>query len=79
MEKRQDELIRSLMNSDAELKTFYVQHANLEQMLEVLNQKQNLSSEEETERKRLQKLKLSGMDRIVEILERHRGAVTAPS
>ena len=79
MEKRQDELIRSLMDSDAELKTFYTQHSSLEQMLEVLNQKKGLSSEEETERKRLQKLKLAGMDRMMQILDRHRSTSSAGS
>ncbi|MBM4243911.1 MAG: DUF465 domain-containing protein [Deltaproteobacteria bacterium] len=73
MEKRDEELIRSLMDRDGELRDHYLEHERYEQELALLNAKPHLSAEEEVERKRLQKLKLAGKDRIMEILHRHRG------
>ena len=48
------------------------QHADLERQLGALQQKLYLTPEEEVEKKRLQKLKLAGKDKIMEILARHR-------
>jgi len=73
MEKRDEELIRSLMDRDVELRDHYLEHERYKQELARLNAKPHLSAEEEVERKRLQKLKLAGKDRIMEILHRHRG------
>ena len=56
----------------AELRERYEEHRELEQRLEALQQRMYLSPEEELEKKRLQKLKLAGKDRIMEILSRHR-------
>ncbi|HZR79641.1 MAG TPA: DUF465 domain-containing protein [Candidatus Binatia bacterium] len=72
MEKRDEELILSLIDKDPELKRHYDEHVDFERQLERLSGKSHLSSEEEVERKRLQKLKLAGKDRIMEILYRHR-------
>ncbi len=73
MEKQDEELIQTLVESDLELKRYYQEHVDFERQIEVFNRKQHLSAEEEVERKRLQKLKLAGKDRIMEILGRHRG------
>lgn len=73
MEKQDEELIKSLAESDSELKRHYQEHVDFERQIDLLNQKRNLSAEEEVERKRLQKLKLAGKDRIMEILATHRG------
>lgn len=72
MEKQDEELIKSLVDSDSELKKHYQKHVDFERQIEAFNQKTHLSAEEEVERKRLQKLKLAGKDRIMEILGRHR-------
>jgi uncharacterized protein YdcH (DUF465 family) len=76
MEKRDEELILSLVAKDPELRRHYDEHADFERQLERFNSKAHLSAEEEIERKRLQKLKLAGKDRIMEILGRHRGDAT---
>ena len=72
MEKRDKELIESLMERDPELRKYYLEHADLERQLSAFNGKPHLSTDEEIERKRLQKLKLAGKDKIMEILARHR-------
>ncbi len=77
MEKRDEELIRSLMDRDAELRDHYLDHERYKDELARLNSKPHLSTEEEVERKRLQKLKLAGKDRIMEILGRHRSEEAA--
>jgi hypothetical protein len=74
MEKHEVELIRSLIEGDAELKRHYEEHLLLEKQLAGLQHKHFLTPEEEVERKRIQKLKLAGKDRIREILGRHRPA-----
>ena len=73
MEKHDEELIKSLVGTDSELDKYYREHVGFEHQIDALNRKQHLSKDEETERKRLQKLKLAGKDRIMEILGRHKG------
>ena len=72
MEKKDEELIRSLLEREPELKRYYEEHVDLERRLGVYQQKLHLTTEEEIEKKRLQKLKLAGKDKIMEILARHR-------
>lgn len=72
MEKQDEELLESLVETDSELRKHYQEHVDFERQIEVLNAKSHLSAEEEVERKRLQKLKLAGKDRIMEILGRHK-------
>ena len=72
MEKRDEELIQTLLEREPELRRYYDEHVDLERQLEVFNQKRHLTPEEEVERKRLQKLKLAGKDKIMEILSRYR-------
>lgn len=73
MEKRDEELIQTLLEREPELRRYYEEHVDLERQLETFNQKLHLTTEEEVERKRLQKLKLAGKDKIMEILSRYRG------
>ena len=73
MEKKDEELILSLLDREPELRRYYEEHLNLERQLAVLQQKHYLTPEEELERKRLQKIKLAGKDKIMDILARHRG------
>jgi hypothetical protein len=60
MEKQDLELIEQLMDRDPELKVYVEKHREYERQLDTI------------ERKRLQKLKLAGRDRIELILAQHR-------
>jgi hypothetical protein len=64
--------IESLIPADEELRGLWSQHLDFERRLEQLDALPHLTPEEETERKRIQKLKLAGKDRIAGILARHR-------
>jgi hypothetical protein len=72
MEKRDEELIQTLLEREPELRRYYEEHVDLERQLEGFQQKRYLTPEEEVEKKRLQKLKLAGKDKIMEILSRYR-------
>jgi len=72
MEKRDEELIVSLIGRDVELKEKWEEHISLETQLTELQKRLHLSTEEEVEKKRLQKLKLAGKDRIMTILQKYR-------
>ncbi|MGE0679623.1 MAG: DUF465 domain-containing protein [Candidatus Binatia bacterium] len=72
MEAKEEALIRSLVDTDPELRRYYEEHVELKRLLEDLRQKPFLTEEEEIEQKRIQKQKLAGKDRIMEILARHR-------
>lgn len=72
MEHREEQAIVSLLDKDPELKSFYEEHQELEKQLAVIQHKHHLSPEEEIEMKRIQKLKLAGKDKIMEILGKHR-------
>jgi len=73
MEEKDEALIRTLLEREPELRRYYEEHVDLERQLGSFQQKLYLTPEEEVEKKRLQKLKLAGKDKIMEILARHRG------
>ncbi len=72
MDVKEEELIRSLLDTDPELRQHYEEHAQLKQRLQELREKPFLTEEEEVEEKTIQKQKLAGKDRIMEILARHK-------
>jgi hypothetical protein len=72
MEDRDIELIRDLVDTDQELADLWRRHLELEAQLEKMNERVYLTSEEQVERKRLQKLKLAGRDRMEAILAAYR-------
>jgi uncharacterized protein len=72
MEHSDLELIEQLSPVDPELGQLWREHLALEAQLESLSGRLYLTPEEQVERKRLQKLKLAGRDRIEVILARHR-------
>lgn len=78
MEKREEEHILSLLDRVPELKTLYVEHQDLKKKLDVLNHKHFLTPEEEIEKKRIQKLKLAGKDRMMAILAAYRPGQNKP-
>lgn len=79
MEKKDEELVQSLIGQDAELKQYYEEHVVLERELAELNRKLYLTPEQELEKKQLQKRKLHGKDRIMEILDKYRGTAKGVS
>jgi hypothetical protein len=72
MERSDQELIEHLMDRDPELKKYVEEHRDYEKLLEEFNRRPYLTAAETIERKRLQKLKLAGRDRIEQILAQHR-------
>ena len=72
MDVKEEELIRSLLDTDPELRQYYEEHSQLKQRLQELRGKPFLTEEEEVEEKTIQKQKLAGKDRIMEILARHK-------
>ncbi len=75
MEVREETIIRSLSETDLELRRHYEEHVELKRRLEYLRQKSYLTEEEEIEQKQIQKQKLAGKDKMMEILARHRQAM----
>ena len=72
MEKRDYELIQKYISTDAELKRRMDEHEEYEKKLQDFNRRIYLTPDEELEKKRLQKLKLAGRDRIEAILSKYR-------
>lgn len=72
MEAREEERIRSLLDVEPELRRHYDEHVQLKQRLQELRDKPFLTEEEEVKEKTIQKRKLAGKDRIMEILARHK-------
>jgi uncharacterized protein YdcH (DUF465 family) len=72
MEPPDLELIQRLVPRHPELKSLMEEHQRLERKLEGLQARRYLTPSEEIEKKRIQKLKLAGRDRIEEILSKYR-------
>ena len=72
MEKEDEILIAIHIDQDEELRRYVEDHRRLEDALEAFNKRVYLTPEEEIERKKLQKRKLFGKDRIHEILSKYR-------
>jgi uncharacterized protein YdcH (DUF465 family) len=68
MESKELELIEQLMPQHQELKTLMAEHRALEEELQKYQAKRFLTPAEEVEKKRIQKVKLAGKDRIEQIL-----------
>lgn len=72
MEREDLELIQQLTDQDPELKKFWDEHHEYERLLEEFNRRPYLTAAETMERKRLQKLKLAGRDKMEQILAKYR-------
>ncbi len=70
--EREEERIRSLLDVEPELRRHYDEHVQLKQRLQELRDKPFLTEEEEVEEKTIQKRKLAGKDRMMEILARYK-------
>ncbi len=78
MEERDMALIQTWINRDPELQRCMQEHQEFERRLEEFNRRPYLTAEETLERKRLQKLKLAGRDKIEQILAKYREGGNAP-
>lgn len=74
MEQIEEKFLVSLLEKDPELKRYYEEHLELEGKLLSYQNRPYLSPGEEIERKKVQKLKLVGKDKIMEILKKYRQA-----
>ena len=72
MERTDEMLIERYIQLDGELKQHVEVHRKLEFALEDFNKRIYLTSQEEIEKKKLQKLKLASKDRIYAILAKYR-------
>ncbi|MFA9433217.1 MAG: DUF465 domain-containing protein [Deltaproteobacteria bacterium] len=72
MEKWDEELVARLLPRSEELRQYVEEHQRYEEQLEKFSQRPYLTTEEEMEKKRIQKLKLAGRDKIEAILAKHR-------
>lgn len=66
-----EDLIERVKRENEEFRTLYLEHTILEKKLSEFSKSKYLTSEEDIERKRLQKVKLSGKDRMAEILKQY--------
>ena len=74
MEEREEQMIASVLDQDPELRKYYEEHLAYEKRLVDLHDKGYLSPEDEMEKKRIQKLKLVGKDKIMELLDKYKSA-----
>ena len=72
MEKWDEELIARLLPQEEELRRHVEKHRRYEEELERFNQRPYLTTDEEMEKRRIQKQKLAGRDKIEAILAKHR-------
>ena len=72
MEDKEELLKKRLMEEDPEFKNLMEEHVKFEEILAGFNERTHLTPAEEVERKRIQKLKLSGKDRMEVILAKYR-------
>ena len=72
MEERDERLIARLIKDSKTLREYIGQHQEYEIQLEEYNKRIYLTSEESLERKRIQKLKLAGRDKIEGLLAEQR-------
>lgn len=72
MERDETMLIEQLKSTNPEYLRLTEEHRQYEQRLDAFNKLRYLTSEQEVEKKRVQKLKLRGKDRMAEILNEYK-------
>jgi uncharacterized protein len=72
MEMDENTLIEHLKQTNPEFRQLTEQHLQYERQLEEFNKLRYLTSEQEIEKKRVQKIKLRGKDRMAEILKEYK-------
>jgi hypothetical protein len=73
MEDKEGLLVKRLMEEDPEFKKLMEEHVQFEKALDDFNARTHLTPAEEMERKRIQKLKLVGKDKMESMLAKYRG------
>lgn len=69
---KDEEIIKELVTQNEEVKKLWEEHQGYEKILNEFNTKPVLSAEEEMEKKRIQKLKLAGKDRLYKFIQEYR-------
>ena len=69
MERDENALMEQLKAANPEFRQLMEEHLQYERQLEDLNKLRYLTTEQEVEKKRIQKLKLRGKDRMAELLK----------
>jgi uncharacterized protein YdcH (DUF465 family) len=72
MEMDENNLIEHLKQTNPEFRQLMEEHLQYERQLEEFNKMRYLTSDQELEKKRVQKIKLRGKDRMAEILKEHK-------
>lgn len=72
MEMDENALIEELKQTDLEFRRLMEEHLRYERQLEEFSTLRYLSTQQELEKKRVQKIKLLGKDRMAEILKEHK-------
>ena len=72
METDENTLIEHLKQTNPEFRRLMEEHLRYEQQLQEFNKLRYLTSEQEIEKKRVQKTKLRGKDRMAEILKEYK-------
>jgi len=72
MEMDEKVLIEHLKQTNPEFRQLFEEHLQYERQLEEFNQLRYLSSEQELMKKRVQKIKLRGKDRMAALLKEHK-------
>ncbi len=69
---KEEAVVKILLESNEEFKKLYNEHLELEKKIAEFDSKHYLTPEEELERKRLQKIKLAGKDRMFELIKEYK-------
>jgi uncharacterized protein len=72
METEENALIEHLRQTNPEFRQLAEEHLQYERQLEEFNNLRYLTSEQELEKKQVQKIKLRGKDRMAEILKEYK-------
>lgn len=72
MEKRDEPIIKSLLKENEVFRREQETHQRYERLLEEFNRRSHLTTDEELERKKVQKLKLAGKDRMARLIFEYR-------
>lgn len=72
MHVKEEEIIELLRKENEEFKKLSEEHRSLDQTLAELDRKAHLTTEEEVERRKMQKLKLNKKDRMAEIIREYK-------
>lgn len=69
---REEEIVEILKRENEEFRKLAEEHRSLDNMLTEIDRKPYLTTEEEIERKRIQKLKLNKKDRMAELIREYK-------